>query len=359
MNLRSEEPRPQAPRPPRRRARLVVILVAALVAVVAVGAMALTRPGSEARPRSATGGPSGPTTASPEPSAQPSASEPSPSTDPSTGPSGSQTPQQPEPTKRKPSWTSCLTVPSLTPMTVLTFNIHAGVSPDGAQLGAIAEEIRRTGADVVLLQEVDRFRSRSRYVDTPAWLAAELGMYQAFAANLVLPSTARGGGRQEYGLATLSQWPIVDSERVALPRPPGTEQRGLLRTRLDLGDYELDVYNTHLEHSSGAARRQQVRTILDVLADREEPAVIGGDFNATEGGPVHSMLAASLTDAWLRVGEGEGHTVPARAPRSRIDQVFVAGPLIPLAARVVTSAISDHRAVGVDLMVAHLADPTC
>ena len=103
-------------------------------------------------------------------------------------------------------------MPSVTALKVLTFNIHAGVGRGGLDLARVASEIRASGADVVLLQEVDRFRPRSGGLDTPAVLASELGMYQAFAANLAWRSG--GGEPQQYGLATCPASPS--------PRPSTT-----------------------------------------------------------------------------------------------------------------------------------------
>lgn len=253
---------------------------------------------------------------------------------------------------------TCLDVPRLTPITVLTFNIHGGVGPTGADLAGIAEEIGAARADVVLLQEVDRFRARTAYVDTPAWLAAELGMHHSFGATVVRPAAARGRGREEYGLATLSRHRVVETEHLALPRPPGTEQRAVLRTRIDLGGGQLlDVHNTHLEHSSSEARTRQALALRDLLAADPTPDLLGGDLNALEGGPAHSLLTDRLHDVWPVVGEGPGYTVPPRDPRRRIDYVLHDDSMVALGAEVVGSRVSDHHGVRAELMVT--GDPRC
>ena len=89
-------------------------------------------------------------------------------------------------------------------LTVMTFNIKGGrVSP--GELGGIAGVIRASGADVVLLQEVDQNRRRSGNVDQPAIIASHLGMQSVFGANDYI--TDRGG----YGNAILSRFPIAES----------------------------------------------------------------------------------------------------------------------------------------------------
>ncbi|HSK08382.1 MAG TPA: endonuclease/exonuclease/phosphatase family protein, partial [Vicinamibacterales bacterium] len=74
---------------------------------------------------------------------------------------------------------------------VMTYNIHHGSGniectnvPGEAEcaldLDAIAEVIRMHDADVVGLQEVDRFWRRSGTVDQPAYLAKVLGMHYCY-----------------------------------------------------------------------------------------------------------------------------------------------------------------------------------
>ncbi|MDQ3788793.1 MAG: endonuclease/exonuclease/phosphatase family protein, partial [Actinomycetota bacterium] len=117
------------------------------------------------------------------------------------------------------------------PVTVLSFNIHHGAGEDGVyDLGRVADEIRRSGADVIGLQEVDRhYGARSQWADQPAELAELLGMHVVYAANLDLEPPAAGQPRRQYGTAILSRYPILESQNTLLPKGrPGEEQRGLL-----------------------------------------------------------------------------------------------------------------------------------
>ena len=60
-------------------------------------------------------------------------------------------------------------VPATTDVNVLVFNIHAGKDAPGVDnLDRVAELVRATNADLVLLQEVDKGTKRSGKVDQPA-----------------------------------------------------------------------------------------------------------------------------------------------------------------------------------------------
>lgn len=244
-----------------------------------------------------------------------------------------------------------LTCPPAQPVSlaVLTFNIHGALGHGGLHMERIAQEIEAWRADVVLLQEVDRHRRRTRYVDQPAWFAERLGMHATYGVNVLRRPPGPGRPRQEYGTAILSRFPIVSWSNSMLPNRPGLEQRGLLRATIQVGSQQVDVYNTHLQHTRGNIRILQMAAVRDLIDDVQRPMILGGDFNAPPGSPTLRIALSLLRDPWPVVGEGPGGTVPPRVPRRRIDFVLHDESFLPTAAQVLKSSISDHRAVRVVL----------
>ncbi|GIJ44882.1 metal-dependent hydrolase [Virgisporangium aliadipatigenens] len=240
---------------------------------------------------------------------------------------------------------------------VATFNIHHGVGADGlVDLDRIATVLRRTGADVIGLQEVDRhFHSRSGFVDQATVLAAKLGMDVAFAANLDLEPAAPGWPRRQYGTAILSRYPILDSDNTPLPRTGVHEQRGLLRARIGLGGVPVQLYTTHLQHDDATERLTQAQAVRDQLARRRGALVLLGDLNVTAGAAEITTLTASLSDAWGACGEGSGHSYPGDAPAARVDYVMTSRAVTARWAGVhadpLAVAASDHLPVVATLSV--------
>lgn len=243
------------------------------------------------------------------------------------------------------------TEPDPTRLVALTFNIHGGLGGGGLDLERIAREIEAWDADVVLLQEVDRFRKRSRFLDEPTWLGTRLDMNVVFGRNVVRPPERRGSPRSEYGTAVLSRLPVRRWENRLLPRYPGQEQRGLLRVTLDLDGQPLDVYNTHLQHTRGRIRIVQMQAVRRMVRQSSYPFLLGGDLNATPDSPAMAVAGSFARDPWPVVGRGPGLTVPPRVPRRRIDYVLHSDALRPTSAQVFQSAVSDHRAVRVSFDV--------
>jgi endonuclease/exonuclease/phosphatase family metal-dependent hydrolase len=235
------------------------------------------------------------------------------------------------------------------PLVVLSFNIHHAGGLDGVvDLDRLAAEIRRTHADVVGLQEVDRhYGERSGWADQPAELASRLGMHVVYGANLDLEPPAAGQPRRQYGTAILSRHPIVEWRNTLLPKgTPAEEQRGLLEAVVDVHGLKVRAMTTHLQHDSAASRLLQATVVADAVRASWEPVVLTGDLNATADKPEVAAITAVLRDSHR---EGDGFTYPAEAPAARIDFVLTDG--MPLLNRVLTTESSDHLPVLAALVV--------
>jgi endonuclease/exonuclease/phosphatase family metal-dependent hydrolase len=240
-------------------------------------------------------------------------------------------------------------------VSVLVYNIHAGKDAGGAgNLPRVAELVRSTGADLVLLQEVDRNTRRSGPADQPAILARLTGYSVAFGRTIGF----QGG---DYGVALLSRWPIRTDTLIPLTvtAPPGRtvegrEQRGVLLAEVDAPGGPVAVLNTHLDASGEDLwRAQEIATVLRVAEKARErgmPLLIGGDLNARPQSAIHEDLrAAGFRDAWPECGEGDGFTFPVATPDRRIDYLYLTGAARCLSARVLPGDASDHRALLVRL----------
>jgi endonuclease/exonuclease/phosphatase family metal-dependent hydrolase len=231
---------------------------------------------------------------------------------------------------------------------VLVYNIHAGKDAKGVDnLERVAQIVRDSRADVVLLQEVDVGTRRSANVDQPARLRELTGFHVAFGKTL----DYQGG---LYGIAVMSRWAIDSSGVASLPIDPpqlrsgvSYEPRGALRAFIRSPYGGLVALNTHLDASrDDNYRRQEARTIV-ALADSLRPRgllLVGGDFNSEPGSAVQATLsAAALHDAWRMCGIGKGLTFPADAGTKRIDYLYLPDGVGCARAEVIPTDASDHR----------------
>jgi len=186
-----------------------------------------------------------------------------------------------------------------------------------------ASLVEAHSAEIILLQEV----SRTRYLRLDEWLAQRLGMTYAYSrVNGHLESIGF-----EEGLAILSRYPLS----APILKPLGGGRNPLVR-RLALGAVvaspcgPLFAVSVHL----GLRRRHNIaqlaclRAWLARAADGL-PALIGGDFNATEAAPHMARTRHIWLDTFRHLHpSADGTTHVLRWPwgatlrRSRLDYIF-------------------------------------
>lgn len=235
---------------------------------------------------------------------------------------------------------------------VLVYNIHAGKDAKGVDnLARVAEIVRSTGADIALLQEVDRGTTRSGKVDQLAVLSRLTGFHAAFGKTL----DYQGG---DYGIAVLSRWPINRDSLIRLPVDPPQERsggvyepRGALQAVIQVHGAPLEILNTHVDASrEDFYRKQEMTTILRLatrsIIDVRRSTLVGGDLNAEPGSAVIELVRDSpLRDAWPECGQGPGLTYPADRPIKRIDYLLLPVGWRCVRGAVIETEVSDHRPV--------------
>jgi endonuclease/exonuclease/phosphatase family metal-dependent hydrolase len=170
-------------------------------------------------------------------------------------------------------------------LAVVSWNIERGVRFKG-----VLQTLRKLDADVLLLQEVDRFCDRSGGRDIAADLAAALGMNWVAAGEFQEIGEARNARAGLHGQAILSRYPITDAgvlvfaEQARLrwrlnPFQPRRGGRMALRARTG----GMLVYSAHLEsRGNDKLRRKQLDELVrdqQREARSDERVVIAGDLN--------------------------------------------------------------------------------
>ena len=201
---------------------------------------------------------------------------------------------------------------------VMTYNVHWGEGVSAAtgrrtgriELGRVARDIRRSGAEVVSLQEAQSYRLRGGAVLSEpraiaralGWTRGGVGRHYLFRGGLPaakwcrrpldgMPVVRRIGGRRarcvRHGNALLSRRPLTRKRSFSLWRGDGDssdgdalgtfEGRVLVGARIRIGGLPLSVWGTHLAREPEIAACQLASTLE--LVGRGGPAVLLGDLN--------------------------------------------------------------------------------
>jgi endonuclease/exonuclease/phosphatase family metal-dependent hydrolase len=219
---------------------------------------------------------------------------------------------------------------------VATFNVkHGEVGHGRIDLRRLGAACAGLGADVLAIQEVDRFARRTGFRDEMRVIARATGL------SAVFGECVRRRVRR-YGNVLLARGPISDVEVLRLPRPSDGEQRVAIVGRVAVNGVALSVGATHLSFRAGEGL-PQLEVLLEALARRDGPRLLMGDLNL---GP--EVVEPAVTAAGYRLAP-TGPTFPARGPRARIDFVAVSG-LEVLSAATPSPGVSDHLPVVAEIV---------
>ncbi len=243
-------------------------------------------------------------------------------------------------------------------MRVATYNIHDGYDQFyNSNLEAVAHAIQESGANVVLMQDVDAGRLSSFGVDQSLWLARRLGMDRRFFAT--------NEGLQ--GLAVLSNMQIAFDDGHLLTSL--AEQTGVQRVQvLPTPDTVVTLYNVSLspllELSNGQTvsdqeqdQQQQLNEIFAVYVRQACNAslgrtIIGGTmYNVPDSPLADQMRNAQFSDPFAGLPlELSATFVRTGFPAARFDYLWTCN-LPSLGAGVLSDPPSDHRLAVADLVL--------
>jgi len=222
-------------------------------------------------------------------------------------------------------------------MNFLTYNIRYAEGRDNKNdLSRILAEI--AGADLIALQEVDRYWPRSGNIDQVRAIADGLGdYYWAYSPGVDLhaPDAAPASGRRrQFGNMLLSRQPLLACRHHLLPKygstGPLSIQRSALEATLRCGGRLLRVYSLHLTHLSSATRLPQVEALLAIHANAAfEGAAISGDLGGGQGGFAAGEEAGAQTVPEQAVVMGDFNFQPDSPEYQRM-----AGPLSDYGGRI-------------------------
>jgi endonuclease/exonuclease/phosphatase family metal-dependent hydrolase len=198
-----------------------------------------------------------------------------------------------------------------------------------ARLSLIEQEIQKEQPDIVILQEVPwRWQLGG---SAAAHLAGAAGMNWLY---------LRSNGNRwtilfEEGEAILSRYPLEDTAFSQLePRAGFFEHRMLLTARAITPQGALRIFATHLTTGPDDVKSQQTASLENFVNQFPgEPALIGGDFNASPGQPQIKLLSQHWIDSYYELHPEDpgftccvesGLTNPDQSMTRRIDYLFIA-----------------------------------
>jgi endonuclease/exonuclease/phosphatase family metal-dependent hydrolase len=231
-------------------------------------------------------------------------------------------------------------------LAVVSWNIERGV-----RFAGVLDTLRTLDADVLLLQEVDRYCDRSDGRDVGADLAAALGMNWLFAGEFQEIGEGTKGRAALHGQAILSRYPITDAGVLVFAdqarlrwrlNPVQPRRGGRMALRARTGG--VLVYTAHLESGGNdTLRRKQLDEMVRDQrreARPDERVVLAGDFNNP---PIaqSSMFGAIRSEHFID-SHGATPRLTSIGRSYPIDWIFVKNLAFLESNVYMVSGVSDH-----------------
>lgn len=225
---------------------------------------------------------------------------------------------------------------------IMTFNIQHCMNYITREIDypLFAKTIAGSGADIVGLNEVRGESETEGYDDQVRILAEGAGYKYHYFAEAI-----RFNGRDPYGNALLSKYPIVSAETVHIPDPVIRKYLGYYETRC-IGKIKVDVDGTMLTVMSVhfGLNKDEHKNARDTVLKNigEKPCVLMGDMNVKPHSKILWPIRLHMTDAASKL-ESKGLSFPSDNPKEKIDYIFVSHDVRVISAEVPPLVVSDHR----------------
>jgi endonuclease/exonuclease/phosphatase family metal-dependent hydrolase len=241
-------------------------------------------------------------------------------------------------------------------LTLVSWNLKGS---KGVDVRAVVDHVEAMGADVLVLQEVQRCQAHA--------IARSLGAKSRRWGFKHWPIRTWPEGMAVIGV---TQPAPAHTHAITHRQMPWSWRRRILQVATVRLDAEagpgtaITLVNVHLSSGNAAATRAvEAGAVVRHIAERRRPAVVAGDLNDRPGSDVYTRFQeAGLRDVWTILRPDEpGPTnwpgwVPGtpKPPTRRLDYVFVSDGLNPVSVSVPRygdpgftpfASISDHLPV--------------
>lgn len=190
--------------------------------------------------------------------------------------------------------------------------------------------------------------------------------------------------RQNFGIATLSKYPIISRGDIVFPESESSFNFCIFTDIVKNRD-TFRVYNVHLQSirlreddyaifddiqgkpenvKSGTIqmlrkikkafplRAEQAKKVAEHIKTSPYPTILCGDFNDTPLSYTYNQFNRLLNDAYRQTSFGIGSTYVGKVPAGRIDYIFFSDHLGARNFQIQEKAFSDHKAISATFFTA-------
>jgi endonuclease/exonuclease/phosphatase family metal-dependent hydrolase len=221
---------------------------------------------------------------------------------------------------------------------VVSYNIRYGKGQDNrVDIQRTIQKLRDMEADIIALQEVERYSIRSGFRDQVELMAKELQMNAVFYPSLAYPGFY-------YGNAVFSRFPLKENNFI--PFTSAIENRSMIVTQVEMSEeLKITLVNTHLGLNKDE-RKEHFQQMYGVLSIVDGPIILTGDLNTTPEQKEYLIWEEIVSKS------NQGHALKTYSKRDwQIDYIFHSPHFEVLKTETYKSDTSDHFPIAAFLLL--------
>jgi endonuclease/exonuclease/phosphatase family metal-dependent hydrolase len=203
-----------------------------------------------------------------------------------------------------------------------------GTDPS-TRLHHIIKNLKTLDPDIIGIQEINEALNSGGSDNQAKLITDSLSSYFGITYHYYYSQTHLSWNNQyKEFVGIISKYPVEQQSYLQLAT--GAFPRKVVWNYINTPLGKINFYNTHLDYQSTAIRVQQVQQIVQYISQNETSfpsvaTILTGDFNDTPGTqPINLLSANSFVETWSLANPSiQGYTVPAIAPTSKIDFIFL------------------------------------
>ena len=189
--------------------------------------------------------------------------------------------------------------------------------------------------DILNLQEVYSKLDKDLSKDIDSLNYTMFGKYRFFLKRIL--------NRINEKTPIITKYNVINNKTYNLPFLPSTLKRVMTKVEVEIDGKLVSIYNTHLDYMLDITRKRQLKRILKILRNDNNPIILTGDFNLKNNSEIFNNFVKEMKKLNINhIDVGDNTWKPSKYHRA-IDHIFLSDNFKLNSKKIVKNIdISDH-----------------
>lgn len=221
-------------------------------------------------------------------------------------------------------------------ITISTFNIQNDIKKYSInKTKEIINYLNKNKIDILNLQEVYSFLDRDLSKEIKTLKYKMFGNYRFFLKRIL--------NRINEKTPIITKYNVVSYKNYHLPFLPSTLKRIMTKVEVNIDGRLVSIYNTHLDYMYDLSRKRQLKRILKIIKNDNNPIILTGDFNLKNNNSIFNNFVKEMKKININHIDVLDNTWKPSKYHRAIDHIFISNDFELKSKKIVKNInTSDH-----------------